>query len=560
MRSSLITNHSSLTTNHLAGGYERLGAPRERQRLRTIALAAVLSLVVLALFFVWERGKASGVTYTHWGPLGPSAGDDYDEGAYVISAQLLDKGYALFSQVFSAQPAFFLPSLAVMVRIVSDPVVAGHLYEAVFGLATLMGVIWMAWTAYRPIAGPLAGVLLAVSPGFLLYAHAVEAEMPMLGLCTLAVAAGQSYYLSRRRVYAALAGLLLMAGTEMKLLSPVVALPVVLMLAGGAWLGHKSGRTARAIVGDMVAFALCLTLPALAVLALVSPAEQFRQAVVFHLHASAGSRDAQENMRALRVYLEYDVGLLVVAAVGTVTGFLSQSRDLVRSRYVTLVYLIWFLFTFLFLWSYHPLFQHQFVPLLPPLALLGAALAAAWRTRFQAMEPRAVAADRYTGGGPPSFSGAANPRADLGSLRFSAAGYWLVAPAVVYLVILGFRTLPIDRHLFGPPVTPRRDGLVALLDSATKANDFVVADDPMVALFAHRLMPPGMADPSRVRTTSGYLPVSEAIEETQRYHAAAIIASRPMFAFYLPQYLVWARLHYRAIPSPAPGAQVYLSK
>src|SRR5947208_1258449 len=277
-------------------GYERAGARRERRRLTVVALAVALGLVVLALFVLWEWRKAAGVTYSHWGPLGSTAGNDYDEGAYVISAQLLLKGYPLFHSVFSAQPAFFLPSLAAVVRTVGNPVVAGHVYEALFGLATLVGVFWMGWTAYRPLAGSLAAALLAISPGFLLYAHAVEAEMPMLGLCTLSVAAAQAYYLTRRRSMAALCGLLFMAGTEMKLLSVVVALPLALLLLGGAWRGSRAApapglaptrggaeplrsqtrgsitirRTLQALILDALAFVLCLVVPALLTLVLLS--------------------------------------------------------------------------------------------------------------------------------------------------------------------------------------------------------------------------------------------------------------------------------------------------
>jgi hypothetical protein len=80
----------------------------------------------------------------------------------------------------------------------------------------------------------------------------------------------------------------------------------------------------------------------------------------------------------------------------------------------------------------------------------------------------------------------------------------------------------------------------------------------MVALGAHRLLPPGLEDPSMVRTSAGYLTPAEAEATTLRYHAAAIVASRPMFVDYLPTYLRWARQHYRRVPSPVPGAQVYL--
>src|ERR687883_676307 len=298
----------------------------------------------------------------------------------------------------TAQPAFFLPSLAAVVRAIGNPVVAGHVYEALFGLATLVGVFWMAWTAYRPLAGPLATALLAISPGFLLYAHAVEAEMPMLGLCTLSVAAAQAYYLTQRRSMAALCGFLLMAGTEMKLLSVVVALPLALLLLGGAWRGPRPApapgaararegggtvlsqrreaisqrRAPRAIMLDALAFVLCLVAPALLTLALLSPADQLRQVVALHLAASRVlPLDAGANVQALQVFLGYDPGLLLVAVAGAIMALLWG-----RNRYVVLVYALWFLSTLVFLWRYHPFLQHQFVPLLPPLALLGAALAA----------------------------------------------------------------------------------------------------------------------------------------------------------------------------------------
>ena len=65
-----------------------------------------------------------------------------------------------------------------------------------------------------------------------------------------------------------------------------------------------------------------------------------------------------------------------------------------------------------------------------------------------------------------------------------------------------------------------------------------------------------------VRTTAGYLTVAQAEQATLRYHAAAIVASRPMFANLLPAYLTWAAhsRSYRQVASPVPGAQVYLRR
>jgi hypothetical protein len=363
---------------------------------------------------------------------------------------------------------------------------------------------------------------------------------------------------------AALCGLLLMAGTEMKLLSVVVALPLALLLLGGARRGrlargrprseHRTPNAERrspSSAFDLLAFVLCLVAPALLALALLSPADQLRQVVALHLAASRVlPLDAGANVQALKVFLGYDPGLLLVAVAGAIVALLWG-----RNRYLVLVYALWFLSTLIFLWRYHPFLQHQFVPLLPPLALLGAALAApVASSQYPVARHERAHKLQTTGDGPGSSRTVRQP---LTMPRLLATGYRLLATAA-YVGLLGFHTVPIDRHLFVPSVTPRRDRLIALLDRTTRPGAFVVCDDPMVALGAHRLLPPGLEDPSMVRTSAGYLTPAEAEATTLRYHAAAIVASRPMFVDYLPTYLTWARQRYRWMPSPVPGAQVYL--
>jgi len=570
--------------------YEHSGALRERRRLAIGALSIALELLVAGLFLLWEGRNASGVTYSHWGLLGKAAGDDYDEGAYVLAAQSVIRGYALFSQVFSAQPAFFLPSLAVALRLIHDPVVAAHLYEAAAGALTLLAVFLMAARAYRPLAGPLAAALLAVSPGFLLYAHAVESEAPMMALCTLAVAAAQWYYLRPRRVAAVLAGLLLMAGTEMKLLSVVVVVPLALLLGGGLWYGHRAGRPIRALALDIILFLLALAVPALLVLLLFAPGAQWDQVIVFHLRsgrvpATVLPPSLGSNGDALKTFLGYDVGLLVAAGVGLIVALLwaFSSRGARAGRtvhagagtapahkgWLPLVYLLWALSTGLFLLRYHPLFQHQFLPLLPPLALLGGGLVMAWPTPvFGRQRMGGADSDRKGAAYAPGVRTRAHAmrpyqRGNLSGVQGVAGRIALPIAAIgllIYAVILLRSTLNLDGHLFKPAVASNRAALIALIDRTTRPGDYVVCDDPNVALGARRPVPPGLEDPSRVRAAAGYLTVARLEAATVRYHVAAIVASRPMFARYLPAYLTWAAAHYRAVPSPVPGAQVFLRR
>ncbi len=535
------------------------------------ALAIALALAVLGGYAAWQLHNATGVTYSHAPALGKDAGDDYDEGAYVTSARLLLRGYPLFKTVFSAQPAFFLPTLAGVVRVVSNPVAAGHIYEALCGILALLGVIWMAWTAYRPLAAPLGALLLAVSPGFLLYSHAVESEMPMLALCTLSVAAAQSYYLNGWRTMAALAGLLLCAGTEMKLLSVVAVPPLALLLLGGAWRRRADGVPWSALLLDLATFVLALAIPAAATWYLLSPADQLRQVVTFHLDAGrSASFGTGDNVPALRVFLGYDPALLLAAAASVVLALLpGRGRDGGR-RYLPVVYLLWFLTTLVFLWRYHPTFQHQFVPLLPPLALLGAGLAGIALARASRGAYMDSSGRGWTRGIAPSTGRATTLPPSSRPRRLAPAVPLALLALVGYGALLGRNTVPLDRQLYKPSVTPNRSRLIALVDRVSRPGDFVVTDDPMVVLGANRLLPPGIEDPSMVRIAAGYLTASQAERSTVRYHVAVIVFSRPkvvhgrlvgtVLSHDLPRYSSWVARHYRRIDSPVSGAFVFVRR
>jgi len=76
---------------------------------------------------------------------------------------------------------------------------AGYQYPLICGLLALIGVIWLSWEVSGRWSALLACAVLAVSPGFVIASHAIEAEAPMLAFGTLAVAASARYARSGRR-------------------------------------------------------------------------------------------------------------------------------------------------------------------------------------------------------------------------------------------------------------------------------------------------------------------------------------------------------------------------
>ncbi len=523
--------------------------PRAAPGARESRLAFALGVGIAVSFALREMSVAGNMMYG-------SYASDSDEGIYAISAQLLLHGHALFRDVFSSQPAFFLPGLAAVQALAGDVVLGSHLFQALSALVVLAAVFCIAWRSYRPLAGPLAAALLALSPGFQLYGHAVVAETPMLGLCALAVAAAQAYYLRPRRMPLVLAGLLLMAGTEMKLLSVLMLPPIVLFLVAGAGRSVLGGRPWSALAADAAAFLLSLGAPPLLVLLLVAPGAQWQQVVSFHLAAArAFPLDLAQNWDHVAGFLwSFDPALLVFAPL---TAAAALSWLDARQRFFAIVHGLWLVAALGWLLTYHPLAQHQFVVLLLPLALLGATLATAWRPdsgRTPTAEHMRGNSSRLLSAGVLADDGRRTRTSALQGLLRGVAGI----AAVSYVAVLLVRTVPLDGALFTPAQPPRRIALIRQIERLTGPGDFVVCDEPMLALGAHRLMPPGLEDLSVVRTTSGFLTAAEAIATTRRYRPRVIVLSHPRQAELPRGYLAWVARHYRRVASPVAGTQIYL--
>jgi hypothetical protein len=304
----------------------------------------------------------------------------------------------------------------------------------------------------------------------------------------------------------------------MKLLAVVFAVSAVLWAGQGATAGAQGRAAAGRAAAALGLLALVTALPLGLTALLVAPPEQLDQVVAMHLAASrAMPLGLAANVEALRAFLEWDPALVGMAAVGAV-GVLAARPA------ATAVLLAWLASSAAFLVLYHPLLTHQFVIVLPPLALLAGASAA----------------------------GLCTPDRQLRGAATLVAVLALVAYAV-----LAPRTLARDGGLFFPtPPTPRAQ-LAAFVAAHTAPGEMIVADDLFVAVEAGRLVPPPLSDPSSVRITAGYLSAAQAIAATERYHVRLVALWRGVYSGRLPDYVAWLEGHgYRPLAGAPPGATV----
>jgi uncharacterized membrane protein len=485
-------------------------APRDATHIhleRTLACAC--AVLAVAVYLTWEwvnRGLRSYNTSVF--PL-----DDADEWRYTACSRLVNHGYHLFTQVFSAQPPLLFLSLAGGMRMLGDSIAGARSVEVGFGLVALGASVWIAWMLVGPIGGGVTALLLSVSPLFLLYSRAVEAEGPMMAMVTLGLALAVSANRRGALWLCALAGLSFAAAILFKLFALEALAPAVWLIVGRP----ADMRSRLTSAGALLA---CAIVPVVLEMALVAPTAQWSQVISMH-NAAAGLHlpDAMSNIDILKDMVTVDLGLTVLA----VAGLLSLAME---GRYRELAFLVlWVGGSCAMLLVFRPLFPHHAAILLTGLAVCGGVGAGTAWTTLRAAEWKA-------------------------SLPIAVG-------AVAYLVLIP-RVAHDDRHALLPWNKPVVVEVARYVETHTSSSDFVATDDMAVADMSHRLVPPMLCDPSTVRLEAGYLSGATLIGQTRTYRAKIVAPTRGTFLL-VRQYMAWVRGHYRPIRGPF-GTSLYLRR
>ena len=110
--------------------------------------------------------------------------------------------------------------------------------------------------------------------------------------------------------------------------------------------------------------------------------------------------------------------------------------------------------------------------------------------------------------------------------------------------------------LLTAPTTGRQEDAVRFISSLTWPEDWIVTDDPAVAFWADRNVPPPLTDPSVRIINAGCLTDEQVISVTEQYQPWAVISISDRFLL-VPRYLEWVREHYRLAKSYDETARIY---
>jgi hypothetical protein len=314
----------------------------------------VLLPVALALIFI-------AVTLLFF-PFRDKFQFDGDEGIELVKAMLVERGYPLYTQVWSDQPPLLTHFIVAVFRLFGLQVNITRF--AVLQLSAVL--VWACCQFLRSVSGrasAVAGALLIILlPFYLPLSVAVMAGLPSLAFAMLSLLALVAWHRQRGWIWLVLSALALSISILIKLITAFL-IPIFLagiLLAELSRLRWNVRLRALLRPGLLWSVTLAAAMLALA-FGLVGPGN-FSQLYQSHLGASVAIR---REIFTINYHLRDSLPLLALAALGVL-------YTLLRKRWLALYLVAWMGIAYLLLSFLSPVWYHHQLLVTIPAAMLAA--------------------------------------------------------------------------------------------------------------------------------------------------------------------------------------------
>ena len=398
---------------------------------------------------------------------------DMDEGNNVIKALLVERGYALYSEIWSDQPPLFTWMLTGFFRLFAWDISVARMLVLLFA----SGIVFALYDSLRITWGHAAGLaavaLLPCSAYFVTLSVSTMLGLPAISLAALSLWALLRWHASDRAPWLLVAGVLMGLSWATKLftafLLPVFAVWIVLVVAEG----DRSHRWPRALAWSAAWSLLAVATVAVILLLAAAPAYW---GPLYSTHADArtvGMYAQNAGVGQLLDNLRDDWQIMLLAALGAM-------HVILRKRYALLIVPVWVLVALAALWRHAPVWYHHHLLIsVPACAIAG------------------IAVGQIASGGLRAQRGLDWIVAAL--LRVAAAG---MVAILAWAVITGAKRAP------DWPWLSWRDHdrfVVQVMKAYQHATDVVIVDRQMYAFRAGYAVPPNLSVTSHKRLVTGNL-------------------------------------------------------
>ncbi len=431
---------------------------------------------------------------------------DLDEGGNLMKALLLQRGYGLYSEIWSDQPPLFTWLLAQVFRFGGLSPTLARLLVLVF--AALL--VWAGVQILRRVWGSLAAVLgllfLILLPLMVKLSVSVMIGLPAIALALAAVYALVAWHQVQQTIWLLLAALLLALSVYTKLftafLAPVFALG--LLLAGRHRQPQSGWRAYVPLLQWLTAFLGAVLLLGASLL----DGAALGQLLFSHWQARTADYYAgYAHLASINYHLRPIWPLLGLALLGGV-------ECVWHRRYLGLYLAAWFLGAYALLWDHRPAWSHLQLLITVPAALLAAG-GVAQALHLLALAIRRPAAERRLPPGPAAAVWLS--AVSLGVILFTL----LQAPAQVSSLA---RMAQLPNPLARPTSTEAQ--ILGKMLKYAPQTDWVLTDLPLYAFLIQCPTPPELAVISDKRVVAGELDEVMLQRALQRWQPEQILLGR----------------------------------
>lgn len=428
---------------------------------------------------------------------------DYDEGVYTATADAVAHGGRLYRDVFLSQPPLFVLTLRAMFGLGGASLPVARSTVVVFSMVWLIAILAILRARGSPGGGLLAVCLVLGRATFLHAARTVEMEVPSEALACAAV--GLAAWGLRRPGRLRWAGAGILAALAM--MTKLTAVAAVIPLIGAAVADPdpaSRGRLRMIAAGSLLAFVALV--PVVGVPGFVDQVFTFHVGLARRLGGSLLA-----NVSAIGGFLIREWPLGLVALLG---GYRAMASGTAFER--TLV--AWLAVDIVMLAALTPLWEHHFIILVSPIALLAGSFVRGQR-RSDAQRTFITARGGLPGEPAPPIVG---PR----RARFAT----LVVLGACVIAYLGAGMSVAGR----PSPSPELERVVDRIRRAVPPHAKVLTDDPMVAFLARRELVDGLIDSSLTRIWAGQISEDHLIASLGA-GTNAVVLWRGTFQQYFPR-------------------------
>lgn len=424
----------------------------------------------------------------------------YDEGYSLMKAFLVERGYHLYSQIWSDQPPLLTDLLAYLFRVNGPSVYASRVVTLLLSCLLIWAAVQylrLGWGNHAALAGFFLLILL---PYFISLSIAVLEGQPSLAMAMASLLFIGLWHRRRARIFLIASALALGTSVLIKLFTLFLA-PIYL---GGLLLAEytRSGSQRKwlqisqpaLLWGLVFAFFTVLVGTLLAgpgdVMQLVRPHWQASKVIVEN---APGSQNYP-----ITFYLQDAWSILLLALVGAAYAIWQR-------RWLMLYPMVWMITAFIILLNIRPVwFHHQLLITLPAAMLAGGAAAETIR-----IIPRAIRSP-----------------ASMGHLWI-----WLAGGLTAIMLVLA--NLPIQAssqflstEKTGEQRAPYEERVMRRISQYADQTKWMVTDLPMYAFRAGIPVPPELAVISAKRIAAGELSGSELLNAVQEYKPEQVLLGR----------------------------------